>query len=90
LEEETFSYRNFKSLTPKRKKKAEKILDIVLKIRTIEDISLVINKIFGGEILNKIISPDVDEKLIERIDSTIKDIEKLMEKGKIIIFKIHI
>ena len=62
--------------------KADKILEIVIKIRTIEDVSSIVYHLFGEDILDKLISPNVDEELIEKVDATIQEIEKLMLKGK--------
>lgn len=69
------------SFSPKSKNRADKILEIVIKIRTVEDISSIVFHLFGEDILDKIISPTADEDLIEKVDATIQEIEKLMQKG---------
>lgn len=75
------NYVKSESFSPKRISKADKILEIVVKIRTIEDISSIVSHLFGEDVLDKIISPDVDEELIEKVDVTIQEIERLMQKG---------
>jgi len=72
---------NMKSFSPNRFSKADKILEIVIKIRTVEDISSIVYHLFGEDVLDKIISPSVDEELIEKVDATIQEIERLMLKG---------
>jgi hypothetical protein len=62
-------------------KKADRILDIVLKIRTKEDISDIISHLFGDNVLDLILSPNADEELIEKVKTTIKEIERLIKKG---------
>ena len=47
---------------------------------TIEDVSSIVYHLFGEDILDKIISPNVDEELIEKVDATIQELEKLIEK----------
>lgn len=75
---------------PKRSanKKADKILEIVVKIKTVEDISSIVYHLFGEDILDQLISPDVDEELIEKVENTIEEIENLMQKGKCNIYKV--
>jgi hypothetical protein len=72
---------NKASLSPNKISKSDKILEIVLKIRTVEDISSIIYHLFGDDILDKIISPNIDQELIEKVDATIQEIERLMQKG---------
>ena len=72
---------NKASLSSNKISKSDKILEIVLKIRTVEDISSIIYHLFGDDILDKIISPNIDQELIEKVDATIQEIERLMQKG---------
>lgn len=81
-------FNNNNSFLPNQSTRADKILEIVVKIRTIEDISSIIYHLFGEDILDKIISLKVDDDLIEKIDATIKEIERLMKNGILFIIKI--
>jgi len=66
---------------PNKISRADKILQIIFKIKSSEDISSIVVHLFGEDILNKIITPNVDEELIEKVDATIQEIERLMQKG---------
>ncbi len=69
------------TVSKNQNKRADKILDIVVKIRTVEDISALVFHLFGEDVLDRIISPDADEELIEKVEATIQEVERLMNKG---------
>jgi hypothetical protein len=68
----------------KTNKKADRILDIVVKIRTVEDISAIIFHLFGDDVLDLILSANADEELIDKVEATIKEIERLINKGNLL------
>ena len=54
----------------------------MVKIRTFEDISAIIIHLFGEDVLDRILSENADEEFIDKVEETIKEIERLMDKGK--------
>jgi hypothetical protein len=61
--------------------KADKILEIIIKIRTIDDVASIVTHLFGEDILDKLISPNIEDDIVEQVEATIREIERLMQRG---------
>lgn len=49
---------------------------MLTKIKSCDDTNKILIKLYGEDILNKIISPDLDENLLSNIENTIKEIDE--------------
>lgn len=59
------------------KKKPDRIIKIVMKINTCPDTSDIVSQLFGEDILERIISPDAEEEMINDIEQIISEIDTL-------------
>lgn len=58
------------------KSKPNRIIEIILKIKSCPETSSIITQIFGDDILERIISPDFDNRLIDEVEQTIFEINQ--------------
>jgi hypothetical protein len=61
------------------KLKANRVTDIIMKLNSNPDINSIVLKIFGERLLDQLMSAQVEEDLLERVEETIIEIEKLSE-----------
>jgi len=65
------------------KKKSDRIIDILMNIKSCSDTSSILMKIFGNDLIDRIISPNSDEELLNEIENTIFEINSFKEKNSI-------
>jgi len=61
--------------------KPERVYNIILKIKTCPDASVIISQLFGKKIIERLMSPDIELELIEEIEKIIEDISELKIRG---------
>jgi len=57
------------------KRRSERIVELLMKIKTCQDTSSILTKIFGSNLIDKIISQDLDENILNEIEKTVSEIE---------------
>ena len=73
-------------ISPKKiNARADKILWIILKIKNSEEVSLLVQNLFGKDILDKLISSNIEDCLIDKVEKSILEIEEFKERGILII-----
>lgn len=63
-----------------KKKKIEKISELIIKIYSSTDFQEILGEIYGNDLHNKLTNGNVDDEFIEEISNTLVEIEKLREK----------
>jgi hypothetical protein len=69
-----------KKLSTNKKEKLSLIADIVMKINSEDYFYEILTKLFGDDLTDKLMSSDVDDKLLEDVQNSIKEIEELKKK----------
>ena len=72
-----------KKLSTNKKEKLSLIADIVMKINSEDYFYEILTKLFGDDLTDKLMSSDVDDKLLEDVQNSIKEIEELKKKDEI-------
>ncbi len=63
------------------KKKSDRIIDILMKIKGCEDTSSILTKIYGENLIDKVISPDLEENILNEMEKTILEIQIFKQKN---------
>ena len=71
-----------KKLSTNKKEKLSLIADIVMKINSEDYFYEILTKLFGDDLTDKLMSSDVDDKLLEDVQNSIKEIEELKKKDE--------
>ena len=71
-----------KKLSSNKKEKLSLIADIVMKINSEDYFYEILTKLFGDDLTDKLMSSDVDDKLLEDVQNSIKEIEELKKKDE--------
>jgi len=57
--------------------KSDRIIKIIIKIKTCPDTAAIVSQLFGDDVLERIISPDTEEEMISDLEQIISEIEEL-------------
>lgn len=72
---------NSNNVNQQTKKKSDRIIEILMKIKACEDTSSILTKIYGDNLIDKIISPDLEENLLNEIEKTIIEIQSYKQNN---------
>jgi len=72
---------NSNNVNQQTKKKSDRIIEILMKIKACEDTSSILTKIYGDNSIDKIISSDLEENLLNEIKKTIFEIQSYKQKN---------
>ena len=68
---------NDENIKPSSTSKANRVMDIIMKLNSFDDIYSILKRLFGEDIEQRLSSSDVDEKFISQVEDSIKEIEEL-------------
>jgi len=72
---------NTNNLSGNTKSKQERVYNIIMRMKTCPDASVIIPQLFGENIIEKLISTEVEMELIDELDNIVREIDELKMKA---------
>jgi hypothetical protein len=69
--------------TKEQKTRGQRVVDIVMKINSNDAINAILKNMYGESILDKVVSPETEEGMLDEFEEVIRGIEKIIENEKI-------